>query len=208
MTKTRRLVYGIAIAIFAVAGFVWWQVRELGNRIDSMPVGNVGEILVGALSSEVLSPGLPGSMSRANGTEPILDEYQKNPALTHQRYLLVITWQHASQMFKAVGDKPIVKEQMISSDLLEGIPVEDRVDGWGTPYCISIDSMAMTFLSSGGGGAVDCGNMRQIARQAAARASDARLSKEGSLLVVVYKRGGHFSRDQSRQAIRVPNGSR
>jgi hypothetical protein len=77
---------------------------------------------------------------------------------------------------------------MLSSSSLTGVPQEDRVDGWGNPYCILADSRRMTFLSSGGNSTLRCADLGHIAEQAASRATDSRLTREGNILVAVYER--------------------
>jgi hypothetical protein len=51
----------------------------------------------------------------------------------------------------------------------------------------------MIFLSSAGKGVLNCEEMWQTAQQAASKAIDARLTKEGNLLVAVYKRARDVS---------------
>jgi hypothetical protein len=91
-------------------------------------------------------------------------------------------------MFKALNENPLVAKEMQSSAFLTNVPKEDRVDGWGNPYCIFAESKQMVFLSSGGNGALDCAKLRQSAQQAAAKSTDARLTKAGELLAAVYTR--------------------
>jgi len=156
-----------------------------------MPVGTAGEVLVAAMSGQVLGPSIAGNAPNEQGT--VLDEYRKNPALTHQRYLLVMTWTHSSHMFKAIENNPPSEGIMASSASLTNVPAEDRVDGWGTPYCFLADSRRVTFLSSGGKEMLKCESLRRAAEQAASTATDSRLNKEGDLLVAVYERAGDDS---------------
>lgn len=92
MTKRTRLICWIVILFALVGGIVWWQLAKLSKGLRTMPVRGAGEVLVGALSSKVLAPGVDGNPSLAQGTEPILDQYREKPELSHQRYLLVMTW--------------------------------------------------------------------------------------------------------------------
>ena len=143
-----------------------------------------------ALSTEVLAPGIDGDSAQADRSQPLLDQYRKNPALVHQRYLLVLTWMHATKIFKAIGKESMPKGQLINSASLKEVPAENRVDGWGKPYCILVDSSQMTFLSSDGNGAANCEKVREIARQAALKANDSRLTREGNMLAMVLRRTG------------------
>jgi hypothetical protein len=189
MKRRTRLIWWIAILVAIVGGIVWWQMARLSNGLRTLPGRSAGEVLIGALSSEVLAPGVDGTQLAARETEPLLDQYRGNPKLAHQRYLLVMTWVHASQMFKAIGSDPEYEGQMISSSAVEGIPQKELVDAWGKPYCIFAGTDRMTFLSGGGVVALDCGSLRQTATQAALMSRDSRLTKDGELLVTVYKRG-------------------
>ncbi len=186
MKKKTRLICLIVILFAIVGGIVWWQYAKLSKGLRTMPAGHAGEILVGALSGRVLSPGVDGTQPTVQGTEPLLDQYRENPKLAHQRYLLVMTWIHASQMFKAIGSDPRYEGQMMNSSAVEGIPQKERVDGWGQPYCIFAGTDRMTFLSGGGNVALNCESLRQTATQAASRSRDSRLTKDGELLVTVY----------------------
>jgi hypothetical protein len=121
-------------------------------------------------------------------SEPLLEQYRTNPTLTHQRYLLVMTWMHAGQMFRAVGDNPPSEGVMVNSASVMNVPPEDRVDGWGNPYCVLAESKRVTFLSSGGKGVLNCEMLQQTAQLAASKATDSRLTKEGEFLVAVYER--------------------
>jgi hypothetical protein len=187
MTKRTRLVGLIVILVIVVAGIVWWQYAKLGRGLRTMPAGTAGEVLISSLSKEVLAPGVDGT---AQGAGPLLDQYRKNPELIRQRYRLVMTWVHASKIFKAIGQDPSFKDEMVSSASLPKIPAADRADGWGNPYCIFAGPDEMTFLSSGGDAALNCESLRQTAEQAATTSTDSRLTKDGNLLVAVYKREG------------------
>ena len=185
MKRSTSLICWIVVAITVMAGFVYWQNSKLGRAIRTMPAEPASEVLVGALSGQVLSPSLSGNAPNDQGT--VLDEYRKNPALTHQRYLLVLTWTHAGQMFEAIKDNP-TEGVMVTSASLTNVPAKDRVDGWGNPYCFLTESKRITFMSSGGNGVLNCEDLRQTAQQAASKATDSRLFKEGNLLVAVYGR--------------------
>jgi hypothetical protein len=188
MTRRTRIICWIVFVVAIVAGIVWWQYAKLSKGLRTMPVGDAGEILIGALSGRVLAPGVDGTQPTVQGTEPLLDQYHDNPKLAHQRYLLVMTWVYASQMFKAIGSDPQYEGQMMSSNGVEGIPQKERVDGLGKPYCIFRGTDRMTFLS-GAGNALNCELLRQTATQAASRSRDSRLTREGELLVTVYRLG-------------------
>jgi hypothetical protein len=193
MTKRTRLICWIVILFALVGGIVWWQLAKLSKGLRTMPVRGAGEVLVGALSSKVLAPGVDGNPSLAQGTEPILDQYREKPELSHQRYLLVMTWVHASQIFKAIGQDSRFEGLMISSSVVPGISKEERVDGWGKPYCILADPQRTTVLSGGGIVELDCEALRKTAEQAAEKSIDSRLTKDGDLLVAVYKQRGDLS---------------
>lgn len=150
-----------------------------------MPAGTAGEVLISSLSKEVLAPGVDGPVQDAG---PLLDQYRKNPELIRQRYRLVMTWVHASKIFKAIGPNPSFAGEMVSSASLSSLPAADRTDGWGNPYCVFASADQTTFLSSGGNAALNCESLRQTAEQAASTSTDSRLTKDGNLLVTVYKR--------------------
>ena len=99
-----------------------------------------------------------------------------------------MTWMHAAQILKAIGKKSPTEDRMINSVSLDGVSAENRVDGWGVPYCILVDPNQMTFLSSGGNGAIECAKLQQTAKQAALNASRPRLTRAGNLLVTVLSR--------------------
>jgi len=191
MKKSARSISWILIGIAATVGIVWWQNYELGKGLRTIRMDGAGEVLTGALSTQVLAPGIDGS--DANATGPLLEQYRKDSTLSHKRYLLVMTWVHASQMFKAIDNNPSSEGVIVSSTSVSNVPPEDRVDGWGNPYCLLAESKHVTFLSSGGSGVIRCDNLRRTAEQAASRATDSRLSKEGDLLVAVYDRSGGVS---------------
>ncbi len=191
MSRRTRVICWIVLASAIVAGIVWWQLAKLSRGLQTMPAGGAGEILVDALSAEVLASGVDGSQPSALGTKPLLDQYHENPALAHRRYLLVMTWVHASQIFKTLGPNPRFAGQMLSSAAVEEVPQKERIDGWGKPYCIFADAGRMTFLSSGGNDALNCETLRQTAMQVTDNSTDSRLTKKGDLLVAVYKRGEH-----------------
>jgi hypothetical protein len=196
MKKRTRLFCWIVIVVVVVVCILCWQMSKLSRGLRTMPLHGATEVLVGALSSRVLAPGLDEGIPKPNGPSPLLDEYRIDPALTRQRYLLVMTWVNASQIFKAVGYHQPFESLMVSSATAAGIPPEHRIDGWGNPYCILADEKQMTFLSSGGNGPLNCEMLRQTAQQAASRSTDSRLTKEGNLLVAVYKRGEDVSVNQ------------
>jgi hypothetical protein len=185
MKRRARLISWILVGIASIVGIIWWQNYELGKGLRTMRMDRAGEVLTAALSTQVLATGADGS--DLNATGPLLEQYRKDPTLTHKRYLLVTTWVHASQMFKAIDNSPLSEGAIVSSESVGSVPPEDRVDGWGNPYCLLVGPKRVTFLSGGGGG-LKCDNLRSIAEQAASRATDSRLSKEGDFLVAVYER--------------------
>jgi hypothetical protein len=101
-----------------------------------------------------------------------------------------MTWVNASKIFKAVGQNPPSEGEMLSSTSLSSVPAANRVDGWGNSYCILSGTDQMTFLSSGGNAAPNCQSLRQTAEEAASKSTDSRLTRDGNLLVAVYKREG------------------
>ena len=183
MTRRARLVFWIVTIIVLVAGFLYWQMSRLSRGLRTMPMQEATEVLVGSLSAKVLAPDLVRDQSK-----PLLDQYRSDPTLAHQQYVLVMTWLHASKIFKSTGINPRSEGLMLSSSSLAGVPQEDRVDGWGNPYCILADSKRMTFLSSGGNSALRCADLGHVAERAASRATDSRLTREGDVLVAVYER--------------------
>lgn len=186
MKRRKRLVFWILIAIAAIAAIVCWQMYKLGKGLRTIEAGAAREVLVGALSAQFVAPAVNGNVP--NGPEPLLEQYRTNPALTHQRYLFAMTWTHASQVFKAISNNPPSEGVMESSAYLTDVLPEDRIDGWGNPYCFLVESKRMTFLSSGGKGVLNCEKLRKTAQQAGSKATDSRLTKEGDLLVAVYER--------------------
>lgn len=189
MTSRARVIWLVVVFLAALVGIAYWQMARLSKGLRTMPAGNAGEILVGALSARMLAPGVDGTRQMALTTEPLLDQYQKNPKLAHQRYLLVVTWVHASQIFKTIDRNLPPEGEMLNSSTVPEIPQEERVDGWGKPYCILAGADRMTFLSGGGNVALNCESLRQTAIQTASQSTDSRLTRNGALLVAVYKRG-------------------
>jgi hypothetical protein len=187
VTKKATLIIASMVLIAIVGGFLYWQMSQLGKGLRIEPSKDAEEVLVSAFSVVALAPGTDGNVSQYEG---LLDQYQKNPALTHQRYLLVITWMHAGQIFKAIGNNPPSEGKIFSSAIVSSIPQKDRVDGWGNSYCVFADSNQMAFLSSGGNGALICEKMQQVAKQAVNNSHDSRLTKVGSFLIVVFRQAG------------------
>lgn len=177
----------LALALGAVA---YWQWSKLSMGLRKMPMDGTTELLVGALSTQVLAPGVDGAVSQSSAREPLLDQYRKDPELIRQRYRLVMTWVHASKIFKAIGQNPPFHGEMVSSTSLSSLPVADRTDGWGNPYCVFTGTDQMTFLSGGGNAALNCESLRRTAERVASVSTDSRLTKNGNLLVIVYKRQG------------------
>jgi hypothetical protein len=184
MTRRARSVLWIVTIIALVAGFLYWQMSRLSRGLRTMPMRGATEVLVGSLSAKVLAPDLAQDVSK-----PVLDQYRNDPGLAHQQYILVMTWLHASKIFKSAAINTQVEGVMISSVSLTDVPQEDRVDGWGNPYCVLAGSRRITFLSSGGNGVLSCEDEWHAAEQAASKARDSRLTKEGALLAAVYERG-------------------
>ncbi len=186
MKRSTRLISWILLGIAATAGIVWWENYELGKGSRTLRIDAAAEVLTGSLSTQVLAPGVDGS--DANDSGPLLEQYRKDPTLNHKRYLLVMTWTHASEMFKAIDNSPPSEGVILSSESLGNVPPRDRVDGWGNPYCLLVEPKRVTFLSSGGKGVLTCEKLRQTAQQAASKAIDSRLTKEGDILAAVYER--------------------
>jgi len=186
MKKRKRLIWlGLSILAAAVA-FVCWSRHRLSELLKTMPVEGAAEVLIGALSPQVLAPDLVGN---ANSSAPLIDQYRENPAAARQRYLLVTTWVHAREMFNVLGKSSFSAMTMVNSTLLSSVPPEDRLDGWGNPYCVLSDREWIAFLSSGGNGSLSCEQLLVTAKQAGTQnRDDSRLHKKGDLLVVVYKR--------------------
>jgi hypothetical protein len=185
MKRTTRLICSIAIAIALIAGFVYWEKASLSAALRTMPVGGArGALVVDTLSAQVLGAGL---------NEPVSDQLVRSPAYARQRYALVTTWIHASKIFKSLNNNPPPEGVMLSSASLTNLSAENRVDAWGNPYCLVTEHKQMIFLSSAGKGVLNCEEMRETAQQAASKAIDARLTKEGNLLVAVYKRARDVS---------------
>jgi hypothetical protein len=172
MTKKARLACWIAaIGLASVMGFVYWEISRLSIALRTLPLGGPSERLARNLSDQFLGASLKGNAP--NGP---------------QRYILVKTWTHATKMFIALNNNPPPEGVMLSSTSLIDVPAENRVDGWGNPYCLLAVSKEMTFLSSGGNGVLNCEELRKTAMLAASKATDSRLTKEGNLLVTVYQR--------------------
>ena len=91
MKKRTRITLWIVIAVLIVAGFVWWQLWQLGRGLRTFHAENTQDVLLSAMSAEVLAPNV-GNRQQPAGSEPLLDQYRKNSELSHQRSLLVITW--------------------------------------------------------------------------------------------------------------------
>lgn len=168
MKKNTRIALWIVVAIAIIAGFVWWQMWQLGRGLRTIHADEAQEVLLSALSAEVLAPDLGENGQSPSGSGPLLDQRRENPALTHQRYLLVMTWVHASQIFKAVDNWSAFEGKILSSNSLTNIPTETRVDGWTVPYCIWVEPSQVVFMSSGGTGATDCNTLRQTVQEASA----------------------------------------
>lgn len=192
MRRRTKFILGSVFLLIVLGTGAYWQMSKLTTGLRTMPMDTTTELLVGTLSNQVLAPGVDGAVSLSSEQEPLLDQYRKNPDLARLRYRLVITWMHASQIFKAIGHNPPSEGKMISSVSISSVPLEERVDGWGRPYCILADARNLTLLSGGGNDALNCDALQETAEQAAARATDSRLTKDGRVLVVVYKRGDNL----------------
>jgi hypothetical protein len=197
MRKKALLVCWIAaIGIASVVGFVYWEMSRLSLALRTLPVGRPSETLARDLSAQFLGAGLKGNAP--NGPQ-LNQQLLSSPDFIRQRYILVITWTHATKMFIALNNNPPPSEGvMLSSTSLINVPAENRVDGWGNPYCLLVVSKQMTFLSSGGNGVLKCEELRKTALLASSKATDSRLTKEGNLLVTVYERARVGSAVRSR----------
>jgi hypothetical protein len=189
MKKKTRIILWIVIAILILAAFVWWQMWQLGRGLRTVHADNAQEVLLSAMSPEVLAPDVDGGDQQSRASRPLLDQYRKDPNLTHQRYLLVMTWVHASQIYKAT-DWSAFDGKMLGSDTLTNVPSDSRVDGWNNPFCMWVGQKQVVFISSGGNGVPDCNVVQQIAGEAVAASHDAKLTRAGNLLVTVQSRSG------------------
>ena len=169
----------------SIAGLVYWGLSKVGEGLRTLPLGGTRETLVGALSARVLNPSINGNAMF--GQEALLDQFKKNPTLVHQRYVLVVTWINAGKIFKAVSNSLPSEETVVNSATITNVLPEDRVDGWGNPYCLFSNSERVTFLSSWGKGVLKCESLRDAAEQAGVRANDSRLNKQGDLLGVLNR---------------------
>src|ERR1700733_3651040 len=189
MKKTTRVVLWIVIGLLIIAGFIWWQMWQLGRGLRTIHADNAQEVLLSAMSAEVLAPDVGGDRQQPNTSGPLLDQYRKDPNLTHQRYLLVMTWVHASQIHKTT-DWSASNGKMLGSDTLTNVPSESRVDGWHNPFCISVGQKQVVFISSGGNGTPNCNLLQHTAGEAAAGSHDAKLTRAGNLFITVQSRSG------------------
>src|SRR5437660_12315742 len=117
MTGRTRLVFWIVTIIALVAGFLYWQMSRLSKGLRTMPMRGATEVLVGSLSAKVLAPDLVTDVSK-----PVLDQYRSDPAAAHQQYVLVMTWLHASKIFKGTGISARSERLILSSSSLTGGP--------------------------------------------------------------------------------------
>jgi hypothetical protein len=192
--KKPRVILWIVVGILTVTVFIWWQVRQLGRSLQTINAVNANEVLLSAMSAEVLAPNVDVDGQHFNNTsEPLLDQYRKTPNLVHQRYLLVMTWVHASEISRAIDWSPF-NLKMIGSDSLSSISPESRVDGWRNPFCILVQQNQVVFISSGGNGTPNCSLLQRTAAEASVGSHDARLTRVGSLLVTVQGRSADITR--------------
>ena len=186
MNRKMRIVLWVVIAVLIIAGFVWWQMWQLGRGLRTIHAENAQEVLFSAMSSQVLAPDVAGSGQQAGASLPLLDQ---DTNITHQRYLLVTTWLHASQIYKTT-DWSAFDGKMLDSSTMADIPSEARVDGWRSPFCIWVGRKQVALMSSDGKGFPDCRALRQTAERAMASSHDARLTRVEGLLVTVQSRSG------------------
>jgi hypothetical protein len=138
MRKRTRVILWIVIAILILAGFVWWQMWLLGRGLRTVHADNAQEVLLSAMSAEVLAPDVGGNGQQPNTPGPLLDQYRKDPDLIHQRYLLVMTWVHASQIYKTT-DWSASNGKMFGSDALRNILSGGVGPGYGLGATAGVD---------------------------------------------------------------------
>jgi hypothetical protein len=180
----RYLALGTLALVIGLTGLVWYARWEFALPIRKANADQLEELLVGAFSGVVLAPGVDGSTSSA----PILEQYQKDPALMHHRYLLVVTWLHASEIVKVSNSGLLRNTTMTRSDMLTNVAKENRVDGWNNPYCVWASHQEIAVLSSGGSGVPDCQALQASAQKAIAASPDPRLARVGNIYFTVQNR--------------------
>lgn len=190
MRPRNGVLAGVAIVVALVMGLVYWQNFRLSRVLSTVPADAARELMVSSLASQVLTSGVDDSAR--DFPQPLLDQYQMDPALTRRRYLLVVTWLHARNMFKNHVEDQLPEGAIVSSSSFADVHSEDALDGWGSPFCVASYLGRTVFLSSGGNGVLDCGeDTRQNAKRAASNFTDSRITKVGKTLAVVYAgRGG------------------
>jgi hypothetical protein len=185
MNKHLRIFLWVLALIVIIAGFFLWQRQQLGKSLRTVHAENAEDMLMSGMSSVVLAPDL-GSGQQAIISEALLSQYQKDPNLIHQKFLLVTTWLHASQIQKATNWSSY--RRMLDSETLSNIPESLRVDGWNNPFCIWVEPKQVVFISSGGKGTLECKALTKIASQSAISSHDARLRRTADVLVTVQPR--------------------
>jgi hypothetical protein len=210
MKKAMRLIFWMTIVIALTVSFVYAGMSGLSLALRTFPVGNAQETsshdremsglsralktlpvensqvasALDALSAQVLDASLRKNSPTPEGMAS--GQLVQNPAFVYQRQSLVTTWIHATRMFMSLHKDPPQEGAMLSSASLTSVSPEDRVDGWGNPYCIGVQSKHMIFLSSGGKGMLVCERLVQTALLAASKATNSRLAKDGDVLIAVY----------------------
>jgi len=188
MRKRKWLVvFGVLFALVLLgAGFIEWQLAQLGMAIRTLPVGGAQNVALSALGDVVLDPSVFGESERAENVAPILEQYNKNPARVKNRAILTMTWFHASLMAKDLARTGIPSGRMFSSTELPQVPLDHRNDGWNNPYCVLADDTSVVMMSSGGNGAMNCATLTQTAKVVVSQPPNPRLRRlSNGVLVTV-----------------------
>jgi hypothetical protein len=168
------------------AGFVEWQLAQLGKAIRTLPVGGAQNVALSAMGDIVLDPSVFDPSERAGNAEPLLEQSKNNPERVKSRAILTMTWYHASLLAKDFASPGIPSRRMFSSTELVQVSPDHRNDGWNNPYCVLVDDGSVVMMSSGGKGAMNCTTLTQEAEAIAIQHSDVRLKRlsDGILVTV------------------------
>jgi hypothetical protein len=179
MRKRKWLVvFSVLLGVVLLgAGFIEWQLAQLGNAIRTLPVGGAQNVALSAMGDIVLDPSVFGPSERAENAAPVLEQYKNNPARVKNRAILTMTWFHASLMAKDLAKTAIPSGRMFSSAELVQVSPDHRNDGWNNPYCVLADDGSVVMMSSGGKGAMNCATLTQAAKTVASQRPDARLRR-------------------------------
>ena len=189
MTNIKRVALWIIVALLLIACFAWWQMSQLGRGLRTIHAATSEEVLSNAISAEVLASKLRGGDGQSSAaSKSLLDQYMEDPRSIHQRYLMITTWLHASQIITSIHDWSTFEGKMIDSEMLTNLSSDTRVDGWGVPFCIWVGQKQLVFISSGGTRVPPCGVLEQTARKAATSSKDSKLTTIENLLITVQNR--------------------